>query len=325
MDQPPNGCPSCETMKNGLSCSFEVFEPYLKKFIEIKAFARFDKSNNIIGVVHVVHDITDRRKAEDERTRLMSELNRMNEKLNQKNTELEQIIYASGHDIRTPLVNVVGYVEELDSSLNQLKSLIPAINNSSPINEKLNSILADDIPNSLKFIARNIKRINSQNDALLEYSLISKTVLHKENLDMTLLIKEILRSWKYQIENDNITFDVGELPPCIGDKDQIVRVFKNFIDNSLKYRNPNRPIEISISGIKEDEKVIFCVKDNGIGINSNHFNDIFSLFHQLNPNKSIGEGIGLPIAKRIIELHDGDIWIESILNEGTTFYISLPA
>jgi signal transduction histidine kinase len=114
------------------------------------------------------------------------------------------------------------------------------------------------------------------------------------------------------------------LPPCIGDRSQIDQVFSNLIDNALKYLDPSRPGLILITGHKNHKQVIYCVKDNGIGIAPEHHEKIFDIFHQITPSESKGEGLGLSIVQKIIERHEGKIWIKSEPGKGSNFFLSLP-
>ena len=115
------------------------------------------------------------------------------------------------------------------------------------------------------------------------------------------------------------------MPECKGDRVQINQVFSNLVDNAIKYLEEKQPGSIKISGYKENGHSVYCVEDNGIGIAHKHQEKIFNMFHQLKPGRREGEGLGLTIALRIVDLHRGKIWVESKPGSGSRFFVSLPA
>jgi signal transduction histidine kinase len=117
----------------------------------------------------------------------------------------------------------------------------------------------------------------------------------------------------------------GELASVYADKRQMVYLLKELVLNAIKYRRDDEPPRIHVDAREENGRWVFWVRDNGVGIDETHQQDVFTLFHRLRGNLEAGAtGMGLAIAKRIVQQHGGDIWFESKLGQGTTFYFSIP-
>lgn len=130
---------------------------------------------------------------------------------------------------------------------------------------------------------------------------------------------------EFQIKDTGAELTIEDMPNCLGDGDMINQVFSNLIGNALKYLDPDRKGKIHISGRIEDGNGIYCVTDNGIGINPAHQGKIFELFHRLNPADTTGgEGLGLTIVTRILDRLNGSIRVESEPGNGSKFFVSLP-
>jgi signal transduction histidine kinase len=241
-----------------------------------------------------------------------------------KNKELEQLIRIVSHDLRSPLVNIQGFSNELGRVCSELRSIIDEDELTSDVTEKISPILDDDIPEMLRYILISVSKIDSLLSGLLRISRLGRATLNLKEIYMNELVVNVIGAFEFQIKQAGITLNVSDLPPCFGDEEQINQVFSNLMNNAIKYLDPNRHGAISISGWNVTGNSVYCVEDNGLGIASEHQERIFDMFYRLNPNATPGEGLGLNIIRKVIERHNGKLWVESEYSKGSKFFISLP-
>lgn len=249
---------------------------------------------------------------------------RLNMELAQKNKELEQLLFVTTHDLRSPLVNIQGFSKELGHSITDLVEGIPLDAVSPDVIKKVKPILNEDIPESLQYIQTSIAKMDSLLSGLLRLSRLGRAAITITKLDMNKLVADSVAALEFNIKESNTQLNVSKLPACKGDASQISQVFSNLLDNALKYLYTSRQGVIKISGKKKEKMSIYCIEDNGIGIASDHQEKIFEIFHRLEPKGSEGEGLGLTIAKRALDRQGGEIWIESEEGKGSKFFVQLP-
>lgn len=271
----------------------------------------------LIGFQSAVLDITQRKNAEEKEKQLTHELSRAIK-------ELEQIIYVTSHDLRSPLVNVQGFTNEMNYSVGDLKELMKDERIPGDIRKKACDIIVGDILDSQKYIHASIDKMDRLLKGLLIISRLGRSVMKTEDIKMNNLVQDALASHEFELKQNKIDVEIGELPDCSADPDQINQVFSNLIGNAVKYSDPEKKGKITISGEEIENKVQYSVEDNGYGIEEDHQEKIFELFHRLRPQDTEGEGLGLSIVARIIEKHGGKIWVESKPGVGSKFYITLP-
>jgi PAS domain S-box-containing protein len=277
-----------------------------------------DDSGNIVAVATTERDITERNKAEEE-------VKRLNMELMNKNRELEDIMRAASHDLRSPLINIVGYSKRLENSCEEVASIIEKERAFSELKEKLHPFLTD-ISESLKCVsssAINMEYLLNGFSKLLRIGVISAD---KEEIDMNRLIARVKNDFELHIKETGTKLEILELPHCIGDELQLRQIFSNLFSNAFKYLDPERPGRIKISGYqREDDRSVYCVEDNGIGITPEDQEKIFELFYRVDPSGSRGQGLGLSIIRKIIALNNGEIHIESEGGKGSKFFLTLPS
>ena len=276
-----------------------------------------DTQGKLAGLVGTIIDITERKQAETERNHLMVELR-------QKNKELEGIVYVASHDLRSPLVNVQGFSRKLLKSCTDIDKIISSLDLNAMERAELEPILRQKIPKALGFITGSIEKMDGLLNGLLRLSRLGRAAICFDTLDMQAILKKIIISMTYQIETSSARVELGQLAPCLADGEQVTQIFSNLLDNSLKYRSPERPLIINVSSEIFSEGVRYCVQDNGLGIAPEQQEKVWEIFQRLNPDETEGEGLGLTLARRIVDRLNGSIWLESGPDYGCCFYVVLP-
>jgi PAS domain S-box-containing protein len=257
-----------------------------------------DPSGSITHFVAVKTDITERRRAEQEREKLVAELSA-------KNAELERFSYTVSHDLKTPLITISGFLSFLEQDA--------AAGNMERVRKDMQRIHE---------AVQKMQRLLSE---LLELSRIGRMMNAPESIPFSALVKDALDVVHGRLEACGVSVHAyANLPAIYGDRPRLVEALQNLIDNAAKYmgNQPHPQIEIGVYG-EEDSKPIFFVRDNGLGIAPEHHERIFGLFNKLDAS-SEGTGVGLAIVKRIIEVHGGRIWVESEVGKGSMFCFTLP-
>ncbi|MCB8942471.1 MAG: PAS domain-containing protein [Ardenticatenaceae bacterium] len=249
-------------------------------------------------VLCIVREITARKEAEAERERLIAELEA-------KNSELERFAYTVSHDLKSPLVTISGFLGFLEKDF-------VAGNEARFRQDK-------------QRIQEAISRMGLLLDELLELSRIGRLLNTLQPVAFATLVADALQLVEGRVQATGARVQVQpDLPDVYGDRHRLEEVLQNLLDNAAKavQGRPDAHIEIGQAG-EENGKPIFFVRDNGRGISAQHHEHIFGLFNKLDAN-SEGTGIGLALVKRIVEVHNGRIWVESDVGQGATFYFTLP-
>lgn len=256
-----------------------------------------DAAGQVDAVFGVFMDITERKQAEEEREHFI-------ESLEAKNAELEQFTYTVSHDLKSPLVTIRGFLGMLfkdatDGNMERLRKDMTFINEAT---DKMQRLL----------------------DELLELSRIGRLMNPPESIPFGELVREAVEMVSGRIVNAGATIEIApDLPSVFGDRVRLVEALQNLIDNAVKFMGDQPHPKIEIGCKQEGEETVFYVQDNGMGIDLRYHEKIFGLFDRLDP-QSEGTGIGLALVKRIIEVHEGRIWVASEGGgKGATFYFTL--
>jgi PAS domain S-box-containing protein len=284
---------------------------------ELSVVALRDGHGNVVGMQGITRDVTERTRAARERERLLRQLE-------EKTEELEQVVFVSSHDLRSPLVNIQGFTAETQLSVSAIREILQGEEISPAGREKVTELLEHEIPEALGYVLAGSAKMDSLLAGLLRLSRLGRAALTMERLDMNELLGQIVNALEFRIKEAGATVRVESLPSCTGDRVQVDQVFSNLLDNALKFLDPQRRGEIVISGTVEGDESVYCVEDNGIGIAQEHYEKIFEIFQSLRRVEGSGEGLGLSIVQSILGRHEGRIWVESVPGRGSRFYVALP-
>ena|GEM_PF-739354 len=272
-----------------------------------------------------IRDITERKKAGkhtqkllDEKNQLTEELSTKNDELIQKqdelndlikklgisNQELEQFAYVASHDLREPLRMITSFLQLLEL--------------------RYKDQLDGDANEFIGFAVDGAKRLDTMIIDLLEYSRLANKEMSYTDVNIENVIEKVIGNLSFLIEENSAQITYDSVPIVRADEDQMVRLIQNLIENAIKYRREETP-QIYISAEKQNGNFVFSVKDNGIGIDPQYLDRIFTIFKRLHTHEEYeGTGIGLTIAQRIVHQHGGEIWAESESDKGSTFHFTIP-
>ncbi|WP_290708758.1 PAS domain-containing protein [Flavihumibacter sp. CACIAM 22H1] len=264
-----------------------------------------NKEGQVIRMVGALSDISVRKNFESSLKNLNQELKRINHELAGSNAELEQFAFVASHDLQEPLRMITGFLTMLEKKYGP------------QLDEKANQYIY--------FAVDGAKRMRGIILDLLEYSRVGRMNTTRELVDANLVIKDVVQLLQNQLEEKNVGLSVHPMPSLYTYKLPLQQVLQNLISNAIKYSQPGKQPLIEVSCQELDQYWEFSVKDNGIGIEAAFKEKVFVIFQRLNYTPEIpGSGMGLAIAKKIIDWQGGEIWVESVVGEGSIFYFRLP-
>lgn len=236
---------------------------------------------------------------------LESRVEQRTAELQAANRELESFSSLVSHDLRAPLRAIRGFAEML--------------------RRDHAGAMPSDATKLLERVEENVKVMQALIDDLLEFSRLGRKALSRQRLNLAHLARECLKDLAHEEEGREVEIVIGELPPCHGDPILIKQVMANLLGNALKYSRKRDIARIEVGAENRGGEYVCYVRDNGAGFDMRHSGKLFEMFQRLHSRSDFeGTGVGLALVKRIIEKHGGRVWAEGALDQGATFYFSLP-
>ena len=267
-------------------------------------------------------DITARKQAELQKSAHIAALE-------EKDRELENFLYAVTHDLRNPLTNIQGYSGLLGKYLKELQAAMAQAAPPEELKQKAYKLITENVPEALGYITGGTLKMGQLLAALLKVARVGRLEMIPALLDMNAVVKSVADTFAFELERTDGAVTIGPLPPCTADATAISQVFANLISNAIKYRDPARKLEVTVTGrLKDPAIALYTVHNNGLSIPAADLTRIWDIFYSggaQNPAVEKGEGIGLSVAKRIVSLSGGNIHAESKEGAGVKFLIELPA
>ncbi|QRM54117.1 CHASE3 domain-containing protein [Sinorhizobium sp. BG8] len=269
-----------------------------------------------------------RREVESLNSGLELRVNERTEELIRANQEIQRFAYIVTHDLRAPLVNIMGFTSELEESLKSIQAYVLADEKTPSEVDILDArrVATDDLPEAIGFIRSSTRKMDALINAILKISRDGRRELKIERVELKPLLDAAAASINHQVTEANGDVHIaGDLPAIVTDRLSLEQVFGNLFDNAVKYQHPGRAPRISVRSRNEGRSgIVVEFSDNGRGIAAEDHERIFELFRRSGQQDMPGEGIGLAHVRSMVRNLGGDISVRSEVGVGTTFVIRLP-
>ena len=241
-----------------------------------------------------------------QRNTMRQQMEQQSQILEQKNQELQAFAYALAHDLRAPLRAISGFAQI--------------------VAEDYGNVLDDEGNHYVQRIVRSTVQMDQLINDLLSYTRIEHGAVRHKPVALSFLLPQLVEGLTERIAEVAGSIQlIGELPTVYGDSTLVNQIFVNLLSNALKYHRSGVPPHVTIEGTEQGRFAIVRIHDNGIGIAERHYIKIFTMFQRLHSeDEYTGTGIGLAIVKKAAELQNGEVWVESVMGEGSTFFVKLP-
>ncbi|MGD9921113.1 MAG: CHASE3 domain-containing protein [Pseudorhodoplanes sp.] len=265
-----------------------------------------------------------RRALQDMNENLEKRIEERTVELREANDEIQRFAYIVSHDLRSPLVNIMGFTAEIESIKKDIFDSLSAMQKIDTEEARKTVALSQDFDESLSFIKGSIGKMDRLINSILKLSREGQRTFKPEYVSMDQLIREIADAVAHQAAEQGAELVVEPLPPLKSDRLALEQIFSNLVDNALKYSLPGRPGHIRIRGRIENTQAVYEVEDNGRGIAPEDHQRVFDLFRRAGEQDQSGEGIGLAHTRALVRRLGGYMSLKSTFGEGSTFIVTLP-
>jgi len=285
-----------------------------------------DAKGAIIGYLLIGTDNTARKQVEAEQEKLDQRLRDQTALLSEANEEIQRFVYIVSHDLRSPLVNIMGFASELDACRKQIFERLGALRAQVGDEQdgESDEALRSDVEEALSFIKSSVAKMDRLIGALLRLAREGQRQFQPQLIDMSQLLRSTLEALAHQAQDVDAKISIGELPTITSDRLALEQVFSNLMDNAVKYLRAGVPGSIEVRATESDRAITYEVRDNGRGIDARDRERIFDLFRRSGIQDRPGAGIGLAHARALVRRLGGTINVESEPDRGTVFKVTLP-
>jgi two-component system sensor kinase FixL len=299
---PPDDCPLVIVKQTNKHEEAELYLPSKDAWVVVSADPAIDVEDTTACFVHIIRDITYRKKTEQVLAKLNQDLHKTVQELKKSNQELRSFAHVIAHDLKSPLRGIGSIADRLI--------------------RKYTDTLDNEGKDQLRLLIVRVRRMSEFIDGILRYSEIGHVVTEQQDVDVNALLTEVIGEI---VIPDNFEITIEQTLPTIRcERLRLKQVFQNLLSNAVKYMDKPKA-QIRIGCTEEDGSWKFSVADNGCGIKEQYFEKIFEIFQTLSSrDKTESTGIGLTIVKKIVELYGGKVWVASKIGEGSTFFFTFP-